>query len=417
MSATAGYPAEGDQIGPYRVMRRIGGGGMGAVFEAVDETLDRRVALKVIAPHLAEDAAFRDRFTAEAQSLAALDSPHVVHVYAHGDHAGRPYIATQLIPDGDLAHFIEDVGAPPLRVGLDLISQVAAGLADVHAAGLAHRDIKPANVLLRRREDRMTAYLGDFGVACRVGAKHALREIGTIGTPHWMAPELHSGIPAGVASDVYSLGCLLWATLTGRPPYAGTTEDRIVAAHRDQPVPQLVGGIRIEREVNRILRTAMAKDPAARYRSATELRDDLRRAATLPDVAGHEVAATTTTTAHRSSLIAAALLLAVLAGSITLTRATPGDDAAPSPWPASSTGDEARAVASLARALAGRGVMSHAEADCTARRWVAGTGLRSMVAAGYFDADLDYVDQDRSAMTSRIESAANAAARACATRG
>jgi serine/threonine protein kinase len=414
VSATPGYPAKGDQIGPFRVVRRIGGGGMGAVFEAVDETLGRRVALKVIAPHLAGDAEFRDRFTAEAHSLAALDSPHVVHVYAHGDQAGQLYIATQLIPDGDLADFIEDVGAPPLRVGLDLISQVAAGLADAHAAGLVHRDIKPANVLLGRREDRMSAYLGDFGVACRVGAEHALREIGTIGTPHWMAPELHSGTPAGVASDVYSVGCLLWATLAARPPYAGTTEDRIVAAHRDQPVPQLVGDTLIEREVNRILRTAMAKDPAARYRSATELRDDLRRAATLPDVAGHEVAATTTS--HRSSLVAAALLLAVLAGSITLTRAIPGDDAVPSPSPASSTGDEARAVASLARALAGRGVMSHAEADCTARRWIAGTGLRSMVAAGYFDADLDYVDQDRTAMTSRIESAANAAARACATR-
>ncbi len=413
MSATAGYPAEGDQIGPFRVVRRIGGGGMGAVFEAVDETLDRRVAVKVIAPHLVEDAEFRDRFAAEARSLAALDSPHVVHVYAHGDQAGRLYIATQLIPDGDLAHLIEDVGAPPLRVGLDLISQVAAGLADAHAVGLVHRDIKPANVLLRRRDDAMSAYLGDFGVACRVGAEHAGQEVGTIGTPHWMAPELHSGTPAGVASDVYSLGCLLWATLTGRPPYAGTTEDRIVAAHREQPVPQLVGDSLMAREVNRILRTAMAKDPAARYRSATELRDDLRRAATLPHAAGRDVAAATTS--HRSSRVGAALLLVVVAGS--LTRATPGDDVAPSPSSGSPTGDEARAVASLARALAGPGVMTRAEADCMARRWIAGAGLRSMVAAGYFDADLDYVDQDRSAMTSRIESAATAAAQACATRG
>ncbi|MGH3335548.1 MAG: serine/threonine-protein kinase [Nocardioides sp.] len=410
MSATASYPAEGDQIGPFLVVRRIGGGGMGAVFEAVDETLDRRVAVKVIAPHLAEDAEFRDRFAAEARSLAALDSPHVVHVYAHGDQAGRLYIATQLIPDGDLAHWIEDVGAPPLRVGLDLISQVAAGLADAHAVGLVHRDIKPANVLLRRLDDAMSAYLGDFGVACRVGAEHALQEVGTIGTPLWMAPELHSGTPAGVASDVYSLGCLLWATLTGRPPYAGTTEDRIVAAHCEQPVPQLVGASLMAREVNRILRTAMAKDPAARYRSATELRDDLRRAATLPHKVGRDVAATTTS--HRSSLVGAALLLVVVAGSI--TRATPGDVAAPGPSSAASTGDEARAVASLARALAGPGVMTRAEAGCTARRWIAGAGLRSMVAAGYFDADLEYVDQDRSAMTSRIEAAATAAARACA---
>ena len=206
MSAAAEYPTEGEEIGPFRVVRRIGGGGMGAVFEAEDATLDRRVALKVIAPHLAEDAEFRDRFTAEAQSLAALDSPHVVQVFAHGEHAGRLYIATQLIPDGDLAQLIEDLGAPPLRAGLDLISQVAAGLADAHAAGLVHRDVKPANVLLRRRDGAMSAYLGDFGVAGRVGVERSPREAGTIGTPAWMAPELHSGAPAGVAGDVYSRG-------------------------------------------------------------------------------------------------------------------------------------------------------------------------------------------------------------------
>ena len=415
MSATAGCPAEGEEIGPFRVVRRIGGGGMGAVFEGVDETLDRRVALKVIAPHLAGDPGFRDRFTAEARSLAALDSPHVVQVYAHGDHAGRLYIATQLIPDGDLAHLIEEGGAPPLRIGLDLISQVASGLADAHAAGLVHRDVKPANVFLRRRDDAFSAYLGDFGVACRIGAEHALREIGTIGTPHWMAPELHSGTAAGMASDVYSLGCLLWATLTGRPPYAGTTEDHIVAAHRERPVPQLVGDGLVVREVNRILRTAMAKDPGARYRSATELRDDLRRAATLQDAAGREV--TAPARSYRSSLVAAVLLLAVVAGSIASATLTPGDHAASTPSSASPTGDEARAVASLARALVDQRAMTRAEADCTARRWIARAGLRSMFAAGFFDADLDYVDQDRSAMTSRIESAASAAARACAQPG
>ncbi len=412
MSASAGYPAEGEEIGPFRVVRRIGDGGMGAVFEAVDATLDRRVALKVIAPHLAGDAEFRDRFTAEAQALAALDSPHVVHVYAHGDQAGRLYIATQLIPDGDLARLIDDVGAPPLRVGLDLISQVAAGLADAHSVGLVHRDIKPANVLLRRRGDAMSAYLGDFGVACRVGAEHSPRAIGTTGTPAWMAPELHSGTPAAVASDVYSLGCLLWATLTGRAPYAGTTEGQVVAAHREQPIPQLVGSSSVAREVNRILRTAMAKDPAARYPSATRLRDDLRHAATFSDLAGSEVAAATS---RRSALVAAALLVAVVAGSIAYATSTPGGEAPPNPAP--TTGDEARAVASLARALADQGVMSRPEAHCTARRWIAEAGLRSMVAAGFFDADLDYVDQDPSAMTSRIESAAIAAARVCAQPG
>jgi serine/threonine-protein kinase len=383
---------------------------MGAVFEAVDVTLDRRVALKVIAPHLAEDAEFRDRFTAEAQALAALDSPHVVHLYAHGEDAGRLYIATQLIPDGDLAHLIEDVGAPPPRVGLDLISQVAAGLAEAHAFALVHRDIKPANVFLRRRDGAMSAYLGDFGVACRVGAEPASHEQRTVGTPAWMAPELHDNLPAGVSSDIYSLGCLLWATLTGRSPYAGTTEDQVVTAHREQPVPQLPGDSPLAREVNRILRTAMAKDPAARYPSAARLRDDLRRVASGTDVAAEERA-----TSRRSTLVAAAVIGAVVAGAIAQATSNPGDDAAPYSSSESSIRDVTRARATLARALEDRGEMRRTEAECTARRWIAGAGLRPMVAGGFFDSDLDYVDQHHSSMTPRIESAATAAARACAT--
>ena len=138
---------------------------MGAVFEAVDVRLERRVALKVIAPGLAGDAELHERFAAEARALASLDSPHVVQVYAHGDHAGRLYIATELFPDGDLARLLEHAGPPPIRVGLGLVSQLADGVAAAHAIGLVHRDIKPANVLLRRRGGSLSASLGDFGVA------------------------------------------------------------------------------------------------------------------------------------------------------------------------------------------------------------------------------------------------------------
>ncbi len=215
-----------------------------------------------------------------------------------------------------------------------------------------------------------------------------------------------------MSSDIYSVGCLLWATLTGRAPYAGATEDQVVAAHREQPVPQLLGSSPQAREVNRILRTAMAKDPARRYSSAARLRDDLRRAASLSEGAAKEGA-----TSRRAALAAVALLAAVVAGSIVQTTANPDDVAAPYPSSGSSTRDENRARASLARALANRREMSQAEAECTARRWIAGAGLRSMVAAGFFDADLDYVDQRPSSMTPRIESAAMAAARVCATAG
>ena len=283
MSAQSGYPQPGEMLGPYRIERRLGGGGMGVVFEATDTVLQRKVAVKVISPHLADDPVFRARFTREAQGQAALDSPHVVHVYAHGEADGRLYIATQLVPDGDLGRLVQAYGAPPPRVAVDLIAQVAAGLADAHATGLVHRDLKPANVLLRTRPDGVRAYLADFGIARQVDAEQSLTAAGgTVGTPTYMAPELHTGGQAGVASDVYSLGCMLWAALTGEAPYRGTSDYQIVTAHLEQPIPQLPESSPFAAAVNRVLRTAMAKRPEQRYPTAAAMRDDLRRALAQP---------------------------------------------------------------------------------------------------------------------------------------
>ena len=436
MSTSGGYPADGELIGPYRLAHRIGGGGMGVVFEAHDEALNRRVALKVIAPHLAEDDDFRARFTREAQALASLDSAHVVHVYAHGQEGGRLYIATQLAPDGDLERMIDEYGAPPARVALDLMAQVAEGLADAHAAGLIHRDIKPANVLLRRRDGGTAAYLSDFGIARVVGAEHT-RNAGTIGTPSYMAPELHTGGEAGVASDVYSLGCLLWATLSGRAPYGGTSEYEIVSAHLEQPVPQLAGTGPLVTEVNRILRTAMAKDPADRYGSAAQLRDDLRRARALPDtgtqVTGAAAGAAPPAVDRRPLVVLAGgvILVMLIVGGIAYAVTRGGDadpvvakssastpTSTPSQSPTeTSFGDLETATASLAQALEQQGVMTEAQAQCTAEAWIDEAGLQVMQDAGFFDAGWNYVDQDKSAMTPEIESAATSAALACATVG
>ena len=418
MSMSAGFPTDGDSIGPYRIVRRIGGGGMGVVYEAAEETLSRHVALKVISPHLAESDDFRARFTREARALASLDSPNVVHVYAHGEADGRLYIATQLIPDGDLGSMLQGYGAPPIRVALDLMGQVANGLADAHAAGLIHRDIKPANVLLRRRDDVMTAYLGDFGIARLLGAEHTRSQTGTIGTPSYMAPELHTGGTAGVATDVYSLGCLLWATLSGRAPYTGTTEYQIVTAHLEQPIPQLLGDRPLMTEVNRILRTAMAKDPAERYGSAAQLRDDLRRATSLPDDGspGPVGGAPSSRTRKRLGLIAAgvAVLIALTVGSIAYAASTdddepPGSDPTPSTSPSATAptspttgssptgapeGDEAIAIASFATALEDAGVVTRKQSQCVAQDVVQSVGLDQMIEDGFFDENLDFVDQD-----------------------
>ncbi|WP_137294794.1 serine/threonine-protein kinase [Nocardioides dongxiaopingii] len=284
MTTSSETPEKGALLGPFRLGRRLGVGGMGIVFQALDTQLNRQVALKVITPRIGDDEGFRARFTREAQAQASLDSPHVVQVYSFGEADGRLYIASQLIPDGDLGQMLARHGRPPARIAVNLISQVADGLADAHAAGLIHRDIKPANVLLRNRDNALTAYLGDFGIARQVGAATQLTQVGgTVGTPTYMAPELHTGSVAGPASDIYSLGCLLWATLSGRAPYSGATDYQIVMAHLEDDVPQLAPTGPLAAEVNRVLQRALAKQPGDRYPSATAMRDDLRRVVRLPD--------------------------------------------------------------------------------------------------------------------------------------
>lgn len=424
MGTTSGAPVEGTMVGPYRIVREVGGGGMGVVYEAADDALHRTVALKIISPHLAEDPAFRDRFVREAQALAALDSPQVVHVYAHGEVDGQLYLATQLVPDGDLAAMLQQYAAPPLRVGLDLVAQVASGLADAHEAGMVHRDIKPANILLRRRGTAMDAFLGDFGIARQLhaeGTDHS--RTGTVGTPSYMAPELHTGGSAGVASDLYSLGCLLWAVLTGHAPYRGTTEYHVVQAHLEAPVPQLPGTSPLVTDVNRILRTAMAKRAEDRYPTAAAFRDDLRRTRLLPEVAPAPAPSRRTPT-----LVVGALLGLLLLGGVVAWAVSGGDDEAATtrpgttptsePTPTGTPGqsglsDRERAVASITEDLTERGVLTPEQARCTAESWVELTGLQRMADEGLLDDDWQFVDVPVTEMTARSRAIAAEATIAC----
>ena len=421
-----------ERIGPYLVDSRLGVGGMGVVYAARDEALDRPVALKVISPQLADDAEFRARFVREARAMASLDSPHVVQVYAHGETDGQLWIATQLVPDGDLGTMLRRSGAPAPSMAVDLIAQVASGLADAHAAGLVHRDIKPANVLLRRTGSSysasFTAYLADFGIARRAGGDHTGLTQGVVGTPSYMAPELHTGGEAGVASDIYSLGCLLWSTLVGHAPFSGTSDYQIVSAHLEQPVPQLDGGTTEIREINRVLRTAMAKEPAARYRDAAALRDDLRSVQRMVDEEPTAVRAplAPASPAARSRrrtipLVAGGLVLLVLLGvaiwsvarpdpraepvldptsgpatsSPTSTPSTEASEPTEAPATGTFTREERRtAIDSFATALLTQPAVTQESADCIAETVVDEVGLPTMVEEGFFDEELTYVDQD-----------------------
>jgi serine/threonine-protein kinase len=356
---------------------------MGVVHEAHDGRLDRRVALKLIAPALAGDPLFRARFVTEARAQASLDSPHVVHVYGHGEDDGRLWIATQLLPDGDLAAMLRTHGAPPVRTALDLVAQVADGLADAHAAGLVHGDIKPSNVLLRHRSAGTTALLGDFGVARRADGPPS-RSAAPVGTPAFMAPELLAGEPATRASDLYAVGCLLRAL-----------------------VPEVPAPGPLATAVDRVLRRATSARPQDRHLSAAALRDELRAAAARPD-----------RSRGRAAAAAALVLLAALGCAWTtgLGRdpAPPAGDgpAAPHSLGGDGAGRE-QALASLAAALEAQGLVRGARAECAARRWIAAVGLTRMVAAGFFDEEMTYVDQPRRALSPRMRSAALAAVRTC----
>ena len=287
-----------------------------------------------LAPQLAAVPGFRRRFIREARAQASLDSPHVVTVYAHGEVDGRLFIATQLLPDGDLGALLRVRGRLPAAVAADLVGQVAAGLADAHAAGLVHRDVKPANVLLRVREGGIAAYLTDFGIACRVGAPGA-PGAGAAGTPSYMAPELVAGGRPAPTSDVYSLGCLLRTAL---------------------------GPGRRSRRLDRVLRSALATDPSERYPDAAAMRDELRALA------------------RRRTPYAAVLAAAVaVAVAIVVGRSgsVGGGDSA----------DEHGVTTEIAHALAEQGTVDRVDADCVARYLVRTRGIAGLVAGGLLDAD------------------------------
>lgn len=272
-------PQVGETFGPYEVQRVLGHGGMAVVFVASQVALNRPVALKVLLPQLAESDEYRIRFRREAAALASAQSPYIVPIFDYGEIEGSLFLATQLVPGGDLG--LRIANAPLDRtVALSIASQVCTALADAHDVGVLHRDVKPGNVLIWDRPEGPHAYLCDFGIAKIEGSLDTTTE-GTAGTWAFLAPERCNGEPGTRASDIYSAGCLLWNMLTGSRPYDGAAVE-VALAHVHQPVPQLPGLSAVDSELNKILRTAMAKDPADRFGSAGEMARALAGGARRP---------------------------------------------------------------------------------------------------------------------------------------
>jgi hypothetical protein len=255
----------GDEFAGCRIEAIAGRGGMGVVYRATELSLGRPVALKLLAPDRARDRAFRERFQRESRMAAAIDHPNVIPVYAAGEYDGFLYLVMRYVGGTDLHALVRDSGALEPDRAAHVVVQVAAALDAAHAAGLVHRDVKPANVLLATGEH---AYLSDFGLTRLAGSDSQLTESGQwIGTVDFCSPEQLRGARTDARADVYSLGCVLFAALTGRPPFPHGTVPATMLAHLHDPPP-----VPSERgapaDFDRVIARALAKDPAARYPSA-----------------------------------------------------------------------------------------------------------------------------------------------------
>jgi serine/threonine-protein kinase len=273
-------PVESTPFGRYRLIELLGRGGMGEVWRAHDTVTDRDVAVKVLPTNLSEDEDFQRRFRREAHAAARLDTPHVVPIYDYGEIDDRLFVSMRLIKGRDLDTVLADGPLDPARA-VRIVGQVAEALHAAHEIVLIHRDIKPSNILL---DDRDFAYLIDFGIA-RVADETRMTKAGnTIGTFAYIAPErLDPHTQEDARADIYSLACVLYEALTGKPPFAGSTTAHLIAAHLNTPPPQpSTTKPDVPRQVDEVIARGMAKDRDQRYATTIEFANAARDAITVP---------------------------------------------------------------------------------------------------------------------------------------
>jgi serine/threonine-protein kinase len=257
----------GDQFAGCRIEAVAGRGGMGVVYRATELALGRPVALKLLAGDRASDPEFRERFQRESRMAAAIDHPNVIPVYGAGEADGRLYLVMRYVAGTDLQEELRREGKLEPARAADVVAQIAAGLDAAHAAGLVHRDVKPANVLLTGEH----AYLSDFGLTRVVGSDTELTEAGQwIGTVDYCSPEQLRGDRTDARSDVYALGCVLFAALTGNTPFGRGTVPSTMMAHLHDEPPR-ISAYGAPRDFDRVIWRALAKDPDDRYPSAGDL--------------------------------------------------------------------------------------------------------------------------------------------------
>jgi eukaryotic-like serine/threonine-protein kinase len=267
-----------DQVfdGRYKVVRKLGTGGMANVYLAEDQELGRRVAIKMLDNRHSQDEQFVERFRREAKNAAGLSHPNIVSIYDRGQADETYYIAMEYLEGRTLKELLVTRGPTPLPVAIDYTRQILAAVGFAHRNGIVHRDIKPHNVIVAP-DGRLK--VTDFGIA-RAGASQMTETGSIIGTAQYLSPEQAKGAPVTPASDIYSVGIVLYEMLTGTVPFTGDTPLEIAMKHLSAtPEPPSVIRQEVPNELDSVVLRALAKDPADRYQSAEEMDADLARVA------------------------------------------------------------------------------------------------------------------------------------------
>lgn len=276
-------PIAGDEFAGYRLSAVLGRGAMSTVYRADNLRLGNVIALKVMAPELADDDVFRARFLAESRVAAGLNHPNIIPIHDSGSCDGLLYIAMRYVPGTDLRQMLKKCGRLPPETAVFLLSQAARALDAVHRRGLVHRDVKPGNLLVGQAIDGADPdylYLTDFGITTYAAEHTGLTATGEfIGTVDYIAPEQIRGLPVSGMADQYSLGCVLYECLTGRVPFERDVNAAIIWAHvEDQPAPPSMLRPDLPYAVDEVFARVLAKQPDDRYGSCREFMAAAREA-------------------------------------------------------------------------------------------------------------------------------------------
>lgn len=272
------------RVGKYRVISHLATGGMGAVYKARDEELGRIVALKILVRDLANKPERVDRFRKEARHAARLNHENIVTIYEFGEFEDLQFLALEYVDGVDLLHYIAERGQLDPEEACNIITQAATALEHSFEQGIIHRDVKPSNLLVTRRRDQLLVKLTDLGIARDLdGDSHRMTGAGLIvGTIDYLAPEqARDSAKADIRSDIYSLGCTLYEMLSGHPPFKGSVTELVYKHAEEMPPDIRTIQPAVSSGLNFILHKMMAKKPADRYQTPTELLTDLRRVSTL----------------------------------------------------------------------------------------------------------------------------------------